>query len=93
MKRIIEESNKIDPKTESIKLRLRGQGSGYREGPNNLESEEPLHLCVSSKYQEKYESACSLVEDLLKTVYGQYRSFFNLDKDIPILKDDATNKE
>lgn len=40
-----------DPKTEadSIKLRLRGKGSGYKEGPNKLESHEPLHLCISCR--------------------------------------------
>jgi len=33
-----------------LKLRLRGQGSGFKEGPDRKESNEPLHLCVSSKY-------------------------------------------
>lgn len=30
----------VDPKLENdmIKLRLRGKGSGYKEGPNKLES-------------------------------------------------------
>lgn len=37
-----------------VKLRLRGQGSGYKEGPEKLESNEPLHLCVSSRYLEVY---------------------------------------
>lgn len=40
-----------DPNVESdsIKLRLRGRGSGYKEGPNKAESDDPLHLCISCK--------------------------------------------
>ena len=40
-----------DPEVESdiIKLRLRGKGSGYKEGPSKLESEDPLHLCISCR--------------------------------------------
>ncbi len=37
-------------KQDIVKLRLRGQGSGYKEGPDKIESNEPLHLCVSSRY-------------------------------------------
>lgn len=36
-------------KQDLVKLRLRGKGSGYKEGPEKKESNEPLHLCVSSK--------------------------------------------
>lgn len=63
------------PIQDVIKLRLRGQGSGFKEGPNNCESPEPLHLCVSSKYHEKYREACGLVEKLLKDVYQEYNNF------------------
>lgn len=81
-------------KTENdlIKLRLRGKGSGFKEGPAKkgkyhpnsrlrgiklifLESDEPLHLCVSAKYFELYGKACSLVEDLLVKIYAEYKSF------------------
>ena len=41
-----------------VKLRLRGQGSGFKEGPEKRESYEPLHLCVSSKFEEVYNLAC-----------------------------------
>lgn len=63
------------PIQDVIKLRLRGQGSGFKEGPNNCESDEPLHLCVSSQYYEKYAEACMLVEKLLKDTYREYNNF------------------
>jgi hypothetical protein len=63
------------PIQDVIKLRLRGQGSGFKEGPNNCESPEPLHLCVSSKYYEKYTEGCKLVENLLKDVCQEYNNF------------------
>lgn len=63
------------PIQDVIKLRLRGQGSGFKEGPHNCESPEPLHLCVSSKYHEKYTEACKLVEKLLKDVYQEYNNY------------------
>ena len=55
MKKIIEgalePSEKSSPNSnELLKLRLRGRGSGYKEGPEQLESEEELHLCISAKY-------------------------------------------
>ena len=55
-----------------IKLRLRGQGSGFKEGPSQQESNEPLHLCVSSKYYEKFLVACAECEKLLVSVYSDY---------------------
>lgn len=55
-----------------IKIRLRGQGSGHREGPERIESEEPLHICISSHYEDKYKLAVELVEQLLKSVYREY---------------------
>lgn len=63
------------PIQDILKLRLRGQGSGFKEGPGNCESNEALHLCVSSQYHEKYVEACRLVEKLLKDIYREYNSF------------------
>ena len=57
---------------ETVKLRLRGRGSGYKEGPENLESIEPLHLCVSSRYFDIYSTACRFVENLLLGIYEEY---------------------
>jgi hypothetical protein len=80
MKRIIEECSmgfdkNINP-YEIVKLRLRGKGSGFKEGQNQQESEDPLNLCISSKYKEKYDYACSEMEILLKQVYEQFKSFY-----------------
>lgn len=63
MKKIIMKSliNKpIEQKNhpETAKLRLRGKGSGYKEGSEQKESLEGLHLCVSSKYQDVFYSVC-----------------------------------
>lgn len=63
------------PIQDVIKLRLRGQGSGFKEGPDNCESPEPLHLCISSKYHQKYVEACKLVEKLLKDVFCEYNNY------------------
>jgi len=60
---------------ESVKLRLRGRGSGFKEGQNKQESDEPLHLCISSKYYEKYETACILVQELIMNIYEEYKRF------------------
>ena len=60
---------------DSVKIRLRGKGSGYKEGPYNRESEEPLHLCVSSKYLEKYRKACWFVQELLINIYEEYKRY------------------
>lgn len=66
MKKIIEaaidaysEQQKANSNNNQIlKLRLRGKGSGYKQGPDQLESEESLHLCISAKDQLIYNHAC-----------------------------------
>lgn len=58
-----------------VKLRLRGQGSGFKEGPNKAESDEPLHMCVSSRFLDKYQMACKHVQELIQQVYAQYADF------------------
>jgi len=87
MKRIIEKCNQIsDGRTfeEPIKLRLRGRGSGFKEGPKNQESDEPLHLCISSKYYEKYRNACSLVQELIINIYEEYKRYCERNTKTPI---------
>ena len=56
------------------KLRLRGRGSGFLEGVNKQESDEPLHLCVSCKDPQGYATAVALVTSLLDEIYQEYRS-------------------
>ena len=77
MKRIVELCS------DAVKLRLRGKGSGYKEGPYNrgiclinfLESDEHLHLCISSRIPDKYKKACSLVQELIINVYEEFKRF------------------
>lgn len=54
------------------KLRVRGKGSGFREGSENQESSDPLQLCVSAVTAQSYQLACELIEDLLTAVYYEY---------------------
>mmetsp|Transcript_13319 Transcript_13319/g.35721 ORF Transcript_13319/g.35721 Transcript_13319/m.35721 type:complete len:567 (+) Transcript_13319:218-1918(+) len=62
-------------KQTDAKLRLRGRGSGYFEGASQKESNEPLQLCVSCTSNEGYKLAVSLTEELLESVYAEYRAF------------------
>lgn len=59
----------------NLKLRLRGRGSNFLEGPLQRECDERLHLCVSAKTREVLEEACKAVEKLLKSVGKQFASF------------------
>ncbi|KAL4493541.1 hypothetical protein ABPG72_007549 [Tetrahymena utriculariae] len=78
-----------------VKLRLRGKGSGYKEGPEKQESQEALHLCVSSMYYNMYKSACYFVEELLQNIYDEYYKMCqqnNLKRErVHIKKQESTN--
>ena len=74
MKNIINKC-KLNGDGEGIKLRLRGKGSGYKEGPQNKESDEPLHLCISSKNPEEMKKACLLVDELLAKIHHEYKEY------------------
>jgi len=74
MKNIINQC-KTDGDGEGIKLRLRGKGSGFKEGPDNKESDEPLHLCISAKNPEEMKKACLLVDKLLETIHEDYKEY------------------
>lgn len=54
------------------KLRLRGRRSNFREGPENKESDEPMHLCVSSGDEVSFRRACEMVEALMAGVYTDF---------------------
>ena len=87
MKKIIcecQDSNSINIK-DNVKLRLRGRGSGYKEGPENKESDEPLHLCISSKNKDVMNKACILVDDLLNSIYEDYKNFCIKNNIVPIV--------
>lgn len=50
-------SFKDEWQSDLLKLRLRGAGSGFREGPEQQESNEPLHLCISAKNVAVFKEA------------------------------------
>ena len=74
MKKIINECH-IKGDIETLKLRLRGKGSGFKEGPLNKESDEPLHLCISARTKEQLNHACFLVNNLFEIIYDEYKIF------------------
>merc|ERR1712083_570932 len=57
------------------KLRLRGRGSKFLEGPEQQESQDPLMLCVSALDQDGYGRAIVLVQELLEGIYKDYHEF------------------
>ena len=71
----------------TTKIRLRGKGSGYKEGPSmqgkfktswyiiNLESDDPLQLCVSSLNYFHYCKCCETIEIFLNQIYYEYFLF------------------
>jgi hypothetical protein len=63
------------PSADAAKLRLRGRGSGFLEGPSKQESNEPLHLCVSCRDADSYSIVIREVTALLEDVYTQYANW------------------
>jgi len=57
------------------KLRLRGRGSKFFEGPEKQEAPEPLMLCVSVPNRSAYEIVTRLVREQLERVYDEYDNF------------------
>lgn len=55
-----------------VKLRLRGRGSKFLEGPEQKESSDPLMLCVSAPDPRAHEAAVDRVKALLRRVYREY---------------------
>lgn len=56
----------------TTKIRLRGRGSGYKEGPKNEESKDPMELCISSLNYISYCRCSMAIENLLLQIYSQY---------------------
>merc|ERR1712224_1015292 len=64
------------------KLRIRGRGSGFKEGPDNVEANEPLMICVSATSSEMFQESTKDVERLLKDIHDQYYAFCE-DRNLP----------
>jgi len=56
----------------NAKIRLRGRRSNFKEGPDNKEVDEPMHICVSSNDEVSFRRACEMVETLMAGVYNDY---------------------
>lgn len=59
----------------STKIRLRGKGSGYKEGINQEESKDPLELCLSTLNYNSYLRCCFHIENILRFIYHQFYIF------------------
>lgn len=57
------------------RLQLRGKGSGFKEPTSGKEAYEPMFFQISSLTEEGLEKAKQLVDDLIKTVKGEYERF------------------
>lgn len=69
-----------------VKLRLRGRGSKFLEGPEQRESADELMLCVSGQDKDGFELAKELVSEILQDIYKQHASFcFKAGKASPTL--------
>jgi hypothetical protein len=64
--------NCISNGDRTTKIRLRGKGSGYKEGPKKEESNDPMELCISSLNLLSYLKCSQDIENLLRNVYYQY---------------------
>ena len=82
--------NCINNGDHTTKIRLRGKGSGYKEGPKNEESNDPMELCISSLNLMSYIKCSNEIENLLKNVYYQYYLYQSnnkkeSDNDVPVV--------
>ena len=78
---------------QTTKIRVRGRGSGYLEGPEKKESDQPLMLSISSLYYPTYLNACFLLEKLLNNIYDDYLEHLRNSRVIPeVLKDSLEKK-
>merc|ERR1712159_668050 len=59
--------------SDLLKLRLRGRGSGFKEGPRKIESRDELMLCVSCNQDKaQYEDVKKDIEQILNGIYEEY---------------------
>ncbi|RLN95472.1 hypothetical protein BBJ28_00007262 [Nothophytophthora sp. Chile5] len=60
----------------NAKIRVRGRGSGSKEGGPE-EANEPLMVLVSAENERSFRIACSLTNDLLAAIHHDYRMFMS----------------
>jgi len=61
------------------RLRLRGAGSKFLEGAEQVESTDPLMMCLSAP-DDGYAEAVRQVREQLEVVYEEYRQFCSRNK-------------
>lgn len=59
--------------THNIKIRLRGLGSGFKEGPNGEELPEPLHFVISVAEEGVLNSVSDKVRQLIEAARHEGR--------------------
>jgi hypothetical protein len=69
MKNIVSES------ASGTKLRLRGRGSKFLEGKEQIESTDDLMLCISAPDKTGYEKAKSAAYDLINKIHKDYQEY------------------
>ncbi|KAG3143364.1 hypothetical protein PI126_g14657 [Phytophthora idaei] len=58
----------------NAKIRVRGRGSGSKEGGPE-EADEPLMILVSAENERSFRIACSLTSELLAAIHRDYQMF------------------
>ena len=74
----------------TTKIRLRGKGSGYKEGPKKEESKDPMELCISSLNVVSFSRCSTAIEQLLLQIYYNYYEYQR--KNIAEKNNDNNNK-
>lgn len=59
----------------NAKLRVRGKGSGSKEGGAEELNNEPLMVLVSAENERSFRIACALTSDLLATIHKDYQVY------------------
>lgn len=57
----------------TVRIRLRGLDSGFKEGPEQREVDEPIHFIVSSDDREQLEMAIGKLHVLLERIHHEHQ--------------------
>lgn len=63
---VVQISNEVGGTGRAVRIRIRGQGSGFLEGPLMQELAQPLHFNVSAETAEKLQQAVERVQRLVE---------------------------
>jgi hypothetical protein len=68
-------SNEVGGQTRSVRIRMRGMGSGYIEGPSQQELQEPLHFNVCAETEEILARAVVKVQEMVNRAKQELEVF------------------